>query len=85
MVRFADAPLNMYLWNDDCTEIADFNKIIGLESLLSTNCEAIGKVDVTLVYIEFIENEKFPRKDAEISDSHETFDSCGWILKMMKL
>jgi len=33
------------------------------------------------VYKEFIDNEKFPRKGAEISDSHETFDSCGWILK----
>jgi len=37
-------------------------------------------VDVNFVYKQFIENEKFPRKDAEISDSHETFDSCGWIL-----
>jgi putative DNA primase/helicase len=37
-------------------------------------------VDVNLVYKEFIDNEKFPRKGAEISDSHETFDSCGWIL-----
>jgi len=35
---------------------------------------------VNFVYKQFIENEKFPRKDAEISDSHETFDSCGWIL-----
>jgi putative DNA primase/helicase len=32
------------------------------------------------VYKEFIDNEKFPRRNAEISDSHETFDSCGWIL-----
>ena len=30
--------------------------------------------------MEFIENEKFPRKDAEISDTHETFGTCGWIL-----
>ena len=37
-------------------------------------------MDVNFVYKQFIENEKFPRKDAEISDSHETFDSCGWIL-----
>jgi putative DNA primase/helicase len=37
-------------------------------------------VDVKFVYKEFIDSEKFPRKGAEISDSHETFDSCGWIL-----
>jgi putative DNA primase/helicase len=37
-------------------------------------------VDVNLVYKEFIDNEKFPRKSAEISDTHETFDSCGWVL-----
>jgi putative DNA primase/helicase len=37
-------------------------------------------VDVNLVYKEFINNEKFPRKGAEISDSHDIFDSCGWIL-----
>lgn len=31
LVRFADAPLNMYLHNDDCSEIVDdFNKIIDL-------------------------------------------------------
>ena len=28
LVRFADAPLNMHLWNDDCAEIADFNNIV---------------------------------------------------------
>ncbi len=33
------------------------------------------------MYKEFINNEKFPRKGAEISDTHETFDSCGWIVK----
>jgi putative DNA primase/helicase len=33
------------------------------------------------VYKEFVNNEKYPRKDAAIADSHETFDSCGWILK----
>jgi putative DNA primase/helicase len=37
-------------------------------------------VDVNVVYKEFLNDEKYPRKDAEISDSHETFDSCGWIL-----
>lgn len=31
-------------------------------------------------YIEFKDNEKYPRKDAEVSDTHETFESCGWIL-----
>jgi putative DNA primase/helicase len=38
-------------------------------------------VELNLVYKEFINNEKFPRKGAEISDTHETFDSCGWIVK----
>jgi putative DNA primase/helicase len=33
------------------------------------------------VYKEFIDNEKYPRKGAEISDTHETFDSCGWVLQ----
>ena len=33
------------------------------------------------MYKEFINDEKYPRKGAEISDSHETFDSCGWVLK----
>lgn len=33
------------------------------------------------MYKEFIEDEKFPRKDADVSDTHETFDSCGWVLK----
>jgi hypothetical protein len=30
LVRFADAPLNMHLWNDDCTDFADFKKIVDL-------------------------------------------------------
>jgi len=30
LVRFADAPLNMYLWNNDCTEIETFEKIVDL-------------------------------------------------------
>jgi hypothetical protein len=30
LVRFADAPLNMYLWNNDCSELADFEKIVDL-------------------------------------------------------
>lgn len=38
-------------------------------------------MDVNLVYKEFINNEKYPRKGAEISDTHETFASCGWVLK----
>jgi putative DNA primase/helicase len=33
------------------------------------------------VYKEFIEDEKFPRKEADVSDTHETFDSCGWVIK----
>ena len=33
------------------------------------------------MYKEFLSGEKYPRKDAEISDTHETFDSCGWILE----
>jgi putative DNA primase/helicase len=39
------------------------------------------KGGIKLVYKEFIDTEKYPRKNAEIADSHETFDSCGWILK----
>jgi putative DNA primase/helicase len=38
-------------------------------------------VDVKFVYKEFIADEKYPRKNAEIADSHETFDSCGWIVE----
>jgi putative DNA primase/helicase len=38
-------------------------------------------VDVNLVYKEFIDSEKYPRKKAEIADSHEIFKSCGWVLK----
>lgn len=30
LVRFADAPLNMYLWNDDCNEIENFEDIIDI-------------------------------------------------------
>jgi hypothetical protein len=30
MVRFAEAPLHMHLWNNDCSEINDFKKIIDL-------------------------------------------------------
>jgi hypothetical protein len=30
LVRFADAPLNMYLWNNDCSEIETFEKIVDL-------------------------------------------------------
>jgi putative DNA primase/helicase len=33
------------------------------------------------VYKEFIDDEKFPRKNAEVADSHETFQSCGWIVE----
>lgn len=33
------------------------------------------------MYKEFLNNEKYPRKNAEIADSHETFENCGWILK----
>jgi putative DNA primase/helicase len=33
------------------------------------------------VYKEFLNNEKYPRKNAEIADSHETFENCGWIIK----
>lgn len=32
------------------------------------------------MYKEFLNNEKYPRKNAEIADSHETFENCGWIL-----
>jgi putative DNA primase/helicase len=38
-------------------------------------------VDVKFVYKEFMNNEKYPRKNAEIADNHETFDSCGWVLE----
>jgi hypothetical protein len=30
LVRFADAPLNMYLWNGECSEIENFEKIVDL-------------------------------------------------------
>jgi putative DNA primase/helicase len=32
------------------------------------------------MYQEFIGNEKFARKDADIADRHEAFKSCGWVL-----
>jgi hypothetical protein len=28
LVRFADAPVNMFLWNQDCNELEDFSKIV---------------------------------------------------------
>jgi hypothetical protein len=31
LVRFADAPINQYLWNRDCEEIENFEKIIDLD------------------------------------------------------
>lgn len=31
LVRFADTPINMHLWNNDCSEITDFKKIIDLD------------------------------------------------------
>lgn len=30
LVRFADAPLNMYKWNQDCDEIKNFESIIDI-------------------------------------------------------
>lgn len=30
LVRFADAPLKMFLWNDDCDKLTDFQKVIDL-------------------------------------------------------
>ena len=30
LVRFADAPMNMYLWNQDCNEIEHFQKIVDI-------------------------------------------------------
>ena len=30
MVRFADAPMKMFLWNDDCDKIENFKKIVDL-------------------------------------------------------
>jgi len=30
LVRFADAPLNMYLWNNDCSDLEAFEKIVDL-------------------------------------------------------
>ena len=37
------------------------------------------------MYKEFIENEKYPRKNAEIADTHNSFDSCGWVLEEHEL
>jgi hypothetical protein len=31
LVRFADAPLNMFLWNKDCEELTDFESIVDLD------------------------------------------------------
>jgi hypothetical protein len=31
LVRFADAPVNMYLWNKDCNEIKNFERIVNLD------------------------------------------------------
>lgn len=36
---------------------------------------------MNLVYKEFLNGEKYPRKDAEISDTHDAFESCGWVLQ----
>lgn len=33
------------------------------------------------MYREFIDTEKFPRKNAELADSHDSFESCGWLLQ----
>ncbi|MBT2728373.1 hypothetical protein J7E63_15700 [Bacillus sp. ISL-75] len=30
LVRFADAPINMFLWNGDCSEIDNFNELLDL-------------------------------------------------------
>jgi hypothetical protein len=30
LVRFADSPTNMFLWNEDCDELNDFSKIVDL-------------------------------------------------------
>lgn len=30
LVRFADAPINMFLWNDDCDELENFEKIVDI-------------------------------------------------------
>ncbi len=30
LVRFADAPLDMFLWNEDCSELDDFEKIVDI-------------------------------------------------------
>lgn len=31
LVRFADAPIHMFLWNEDCSEIEDFESIVDLD------------------------------------------------------
>ena len=30
LVRFADSPINQFLWNEDCNELNDFSKIVDL-------------------------------------------------------
>jgi putative DNA primase/helicase len=32
------------------------------------------------VYIEYEDNKKFPKKDADIADNHEAFKNAGWLL-----
>jgi putative DNA primase/helicase len=34
-----------------------------------------------LVYIEYENNKKYPKKDADISDNHEAFKNAGWLIK----
>ena len=33
------------------------------------------------MYIEYENNKKFPKKDADIADTHEAFNDAGWLLK----
>jgi hypothetical protein len=35
LVRFADAPTNMFLWNQDCDELEDFSKIVDVNHYYS--------------------------------------------------
>lgn len=35
LVRFADAPTSMFLWNNDCSEIEDFRKIVDINHYYS--------------------------------------------------
>ena len=32
------------------------------------------------MYIEYEDNKKFPKKDADIADNHEAFKDAGWLL-----